>query len=151
MFDSDAHMPKINRGMVYLGACLIAGIRLAREGQVNGNPYLLGTKLCFLRPLAGWSNRSGFLDLRCDLVKDVSRLKEILDDIHDGVNFGQLRRVTPVGSSTTSVKSHVKNLPVLLAYEALNLQLLQLFCEPPNVTHLIHDNHVHYGTNTHHR
>jgi hypothetical protein len=24
-------MPKINRGMVYLGACLIAGIRLARE------------------------------------------------------------------------------------------------------------------------
>jgi hypothetical protein len=31
MFDPDAHMPRINRGMVYLGACLIAGIRLARE------------------------------------------------------------------------------------------------------------------------
>jgi hypothetical protein len=28
MFDPDAHMPRINRGMVYLGACLIAGIRL---------------------------------------------------------------------------------------------------------------------------
>jgi hypothetical protein len=28
-------MPRINRGMVYLGACLIAGIRLAREKQVN--------------------------------------------------------------------------------------------------------------------
>jgi len=28
-------MPRINRGMVYLGACLIAGIRLARERQVN--------------------------------------------------------------------------------------------------------------------
>jgi hypothetical protein len=35
MFDPNAHMPKINRGMVYLGACLIAGIRLARERQVN--------------------------------------------------------------------------------------------------------------------
>jgi hypothetical protein len=35
MFDPDAHMPRINRGMVYLGACLIAGIRLAREQQVN--------------------------------------------------------------------------------------------------------------------
>lgn len=35
MFDPDAHMPKINRGMVYLGACLIAGIRLARERQMN--------------------------------------------------------------------------------------------------------------------
>jgi hypothetical protein len=35
MFDPDAHMPRINRGMVYLGACLIAGIRLARERQVN--------------------------------------------------------------------------------------------------------------------
>jgi hypothetical protein len=23
MFDPDAHMPRINRGMVYLGACLI--------------------------------------------------------------------------------------------------------------------------------
>jgi hypothetical protein len=31
MFDPDAHMPRVNRGMVYLGACLIAGIRLARE------------------------------------------------------------------------------------------------------------------------
>jgi hypothetical protein len=35
MFDPDAHMPRINRGMVYLGACLIAGMRLARERQVN--------------------------------------------------------------------------------------------------------------------
>jgi hypothetical protein len=31
MFDPDAGMPRINPGMVYLGACLIAGIRLAWE------------------------------------------------------------------------------------------------------------------------
>jgi hypothetical protein len=35
MFDPDSHLPRINRGMIYLGACLIAGIRLARETQVN--------------------------------------------------------------------------------------------------------------------
>lgn len=35
MFDPDAHMPRLNRGLIYLGACLIAGIRLARERQVN--------------------------------------------------------------------------------------------------------------------
>jgi hypothetical protein len=35
MFDPDAGMPRLNRSMVYLGACLIAGIRLARERQVN--------------------------------------------------------------------------------------------------------------------
>ncbi len=35
MFDPDAGIPRLNRGMVYLGACLIAGIRLARERQVN--------------------------------------------------------------------------------------------------------------------
>ena len=35
MFDPDAHVPRINRGMIYLGACLIVGIRLARERQVN--------------------------------------------------------------------------------------------------------------------
>ena len=35
MFDPDAHIPRLNRGMLYLGACLIAGIRLARERQVN--------------------------------------------------------------------------------------------------------------------
>ena len=29
MFDPTAHMLRINRGMIYLGACLIAGIRLA--------------------------------------------------------------------------------------------------------------------------
>jgi hypothetical protein len=47
MFDPDADMPRINRGMVYLGACLIAGIRLARERQVN----ILAARICsgFLR------------------------------------------------------------------------------------------------------
>jgi hypothetical protein len=35
MFDPDAHLPRINRGMIYLGSFLIAGIRLARERQVN--------------------------------------------------------------------------------------------------------------------
>ncbi len=35
MFDPYANMPRINRGMVYLGACLIAGIRLARKKQMN--------------------------------------------------------------------------------------------------------------------
>jgi hypothetical protein len=28
-------MPRINRTLVYLGACIIAGLRLAREKQVN--------------------------------------------------------------------------------------------------------------------
>lgn len=35
MFDPDAGMPRLNRSLIYLGACLIAGIRLARERQVN--------------------------------------------------------------------------------------------------------------------
>jgi hypothetical protein len=35
MFDPDAHLLRLNRSLVYLGACLIAGIRLAREKQVN--------------------------------------------------------------------------------------------------------------------
>jgi hypothetical protein len=35
VFDPNRDMPRINRSMVYLGACLIAGIRLAREKQVN--------------------------------------------------------------------------------------------------------------------
>jgi hypothetical protein len=35
MFDPDAHLPRINKGMVDLGARLIAGIRLARPSQVN--------------------------------------------------------------------------------------------------------------------
>ena len=36
MFDPDAHMPRPNRTLIYMGACMIAGIRLAREKQVNG-------------------------------------------------------------------------------------------------------------------
>jgi hypothetical protein len=35
MFDPNAHLPRINKGMIYLGASLIAGIRLARQTQVN--------------------------------------------------------------------------------------------------------------------
>jgi hypothetical protein len=45
MFDPDAHLPRINRGMVYLGACLIAGIRLARERQVNVRVVPTGTAI----------------------------------------------------------------------------------------------------------
>jgi hypothetical protein len=33
--DPDAGLPRINRTLVYLGACIIAGLRLARERQVN--------------------------------------------------------------------------------------------------------------------
>jgi hypothetical protein len=35
MFDLVAHMPRPNRALIYLGACMIAGIRLARESQVH--------------------------------------------------------------------------------------------------------------------
>ena len=35
VFNPDGHLPRLNRSLVYLGACLIAGIRLARERQVN--------------------------------------------------------------------------------------------------------------------
>ena len=35
VFDPDLHIPKPNRTLIYLGACMIAGIRLAREKQVN--------------------------------------------------------------------------------------------------------------------
>jgi hypothetical protein len=35
VFDPDAGMPRLNRSLVYLRACIIAGLRLAREKQVN--------------------------------------------------------------------------------------------------------------------
>ena len=35
MFDPNAGMPKPNRAMIYFGACIVAGLRLARERQVN--------------------------------------------------------------------------------------------------------------------
>lgn len=35
IFDPFEKLPLPNQAMVYLGACLIAGIRLAREKQVN--------------------------------------------------------------------------------------------------------------------
>jgi hypothetical protein len=35
MFDPDANIPHPNRSLIYFGACIIAGLRLARERQVN--------------------------------------------------------------------------------------------------------------------
>lgn len=35
MFDPDASIPRPNRSLIYFGACIIAGLRLARERQVN--------------------------------------------------------------------------------------------------------------------
>ena len=35
MFDPFANVPRVNRTLIYLGACMIAGVRLAREKQVD--------------------------------------------------------------------------------------------------------------------
>ena len=35
MFDPNASIPRPNRSLIYFGACIIAGLRLARERQVN--------------------------------------------------------------------------------------------------------------------
>jgi hypothetical protein len=35
VWDPSAPMPRINRTLVYLGACIIAGLRLARGKRVN--------------------------------------------------------------------------------------------------------------------
>lgn len=35
MFDPSAVFPKANRQIIYLGACLIAGMRLAREKHIH--------------------------------------------------------------------------------------------------------------------
>ena len=41
MFDPDAAIPRPNRSLIYFGACIIAGLRLAREKQVNVRVFLL--------------------------------------------------------------------------------------------------------------
>ena len=43
MFDLDANLPRPNRSLIYFGACLIAGMRLARENQVNVHVVPTGT------------------------------------------------------------------------------------------------------------
>ena len=35
MFDPVANVPRPNRSLIYFGACIIAGLRLAREKQVS--------------------------------------------------------------------------------------------------------------------
>jgi hypothetical protein len=35
MFDPDAGLPRPQRSLIYFGACIIAGLRLARERQIN--------------------------------------------------------------------------------------------------------------------
>lgn len=35
MFNPDLHIPRPNRALIYFGACIIAGLRLAREKQVS--------------------------------------------------------------------------------------------------------------------
>jgi hypothetical protein len=45
MFDPDAGIPRLNRSLVYLGACIIAGLRLAREKQVNVRVVPTGTAI----------------------------------------------------------------------------------------------------------
>ena len=45
MFDPFSNLPRINRTLVYLGACIIAGMRLARASQVNVRVIPTGTAI----------------------------------------------------------------------------------------------------------
>ena len=70
MFDPDAHLPRLNKGMIYLGACLIAGIRLARQSQIN------------IRVLPTQNAIAEAVDLAHDIYNRVFRkAPEKLDDI----------------------------------------------------------------------
>jgi len=42
MFDPDAGMPRLNRSLVYLGACVIAGLNASSWTQVHGFRPLMG-------------------------------------------------------------------------------------------------------------
>jgi hypothetical protein len=35
MFDPDSRVPRPNQNLIYFGACIVAGLRLARQNQVN--------------------------------------------------------------------------------------------------------------------
>ncbi len=45
MFDANAHIPRINKGTIYLGACLIAGMRFASFPCAPCGPTESGTKV----------------------------------------------------------------------------------------------------------
>ena len=45
MFDPDSHIPRPNKTLIYMGACMIAGIRLARKKQVNVQVIPTGTAI----------------------------------------------------------------------------------------------------------
>ena len=45
VFDPDANLAKPNRSLIYFGACLIAGMRLALEKQVNVRVIPTGTAI----------------------------------------------------------------------------------------------------------
>ena len=45
MFDPDAHLPRSNRTLIYLGACVIAGLRVARERQVDARVIPTGAAI----------------------------------------------------------------------------------------------------------
>jgi hypothetical protein len=41
-FDPDSHLPRPNRNLIYLGACIIAGLRLARQNKANVRVIAIG-------------------------------------------------------------------------------------------------------------
>ncbi len=80
VFDPDAHVPRPNRSLIYFGACLIAGMRLARERQVNVRVIPIGTAI------------SESVDLACEIYNCVfrrvpreMRAKITADDVRVGM------------------------------------------------------------------
>jgi hypothetical protein len=103
MFDPDAHMPRINRGMVYLGACLIAGIRLARERQVNVRVVPTGKAI------------EESVELACEIFNRVFR--RVPEQVSCVILFVMIQLLKGMGKSRKSISTErVKDFKVFLRF-----------------------------------
>lgn len=79
----------------------------------------------------------------------VYRLKEILDDVHYGIQVIRTGRVTTMGRSAARVKSSFEDLPILESDEPIALKRFKLRAKSANVTDLFDEKHIESGSSTH--
>jgi hypothetical protein len=126
MFDPDAHLPRINRGMIYLGACLIAGIRLAREKQVNVRVIPTSTAIEESVDLAHEIYNRVFRKVpECVIEKSKWGLEDMCADTKESLRIFLTQQLRDVEEDIETISSYVSCNPPETSGELLKLRDLQ--------------------------
>jgi len=83
-------------------------------------------------------------------LKDEKRMKEILDNIHNGIHLSSIGTVSAMGGSTSSIECNFQNFAITLAYVSVHFHSLKIVAKCSMISNFPNHGGLYNGAGAHH-